>query len=466
MKNVRSILYCFCAVVFTATTITSCKGGDDGKEGPAGQDGKAGSVVTIGPNCNWWIDNVDTEKPACATQGEPGAPGTNVYIGPNGNWWIDGEDTEIPAKGEQGPEGPEGPEGPQGPQGPQGTIGSIITIGDEGNWYIDGDDTGVSALGSQITIGANGNWYIDGDDSGRPATGGGGVTIMAAFAWTPFETVIAGDPVQFSDMSVDLTGGFIVAWEWTFGATTVTSRNPVFTFNETGTYEVTLTVTNNNGVTSTKKHTLDVSLFWASRTGWDFVYCNSWQGMPSLTTAIEGPPPYVYDGNMANFWGSRYSTYTAGDNPNYPTHTRDPLPHTLVLDFGEPVDIARVDIYRRLNNVQTKTVIAFAMPVEKEEFANQSDFEWLGPVSWTSTNPTFWPDDYTYTGTENTNWTELGRGEYPETQLEDWSDDLLSFDVASLKIKSRYLKLVLPDSRANSNICIAEVYVVGQTVSE
>ncbi|MCL2193994.1 MAG: Ig-like domain-containing protein, partial [Treponema sp.] len=37
-----------------------------------------------------------------------------ITIGPNGNWWINDVDTNIPAQGPQGPQGGQGPEGPTG----------------------------------------------------------------------------------------------------------------------------------------------------------------------------------------------------------------------------------------------------------------------------------------------------------------------------------------------------------------
>lgn len=44
--------------------------------GNKGEDGKPGSVVTIGENGNWFIDNVDTGKPSRGAQGEPGESGS------------------------------------------------------------------------------------------------------------------------------------------------------------------------------------------------------------------------------------------------------------------------------------------------------------------------------------------------------------------------------------------------------
>jgi len=62
-------------------------------------NGKDGSVVKIGANGNWFIDNVDTGKPARGEKGETGATG---------------------------PQGPQGETGATGPQGPQGETGSVI----------------------------------------------------------------------------------------------------------------------------------------------------------------------------------------------------------------------------------------------------------------------------------------------------------------------------------------------------
>lgn len=99
--------------------------GANGSNGQNGSNGANGSVVTIGENGNWFIDGVDTGKPATArleapqlrintdtnywevsydegttwqslnikATGENGTDGTKVEIGPNGNWFIDGVDT-------------------------------------------------------------------------------------------------------------------------------------------------------------------------------------------------------------------------------------------------------------------------------------------------------------------------------------------------------------------------------------
>ena len=230
MKNVRSILYCFLAVSFTASMVSSCKDGEDGKPG---------SLVTI-ENCEWYIDGKPTGINACGTPGTPGAsgdpgdpgtpgsvvtivdcywhinndntgieacgrPGSVVTIGADGYWYIDNVKTDTPAVGTATP--PEitiGDDGywwingaktdvkAQGPKpvitiglngnwyvddvdtevqarGPAGQAGSVVYIGDDGYWYIDDVKTAYKAAGSVVSIGENGNWWIDNEDTGFPA---------------------------------------------------------------------------------------------------------------------------------------------------------------------------------------------------------------------------------------------------------------------------------------------------------
>ena len=79
------------------------------------------------------------------------------------------------------------------------------------------------------------------------------VRPVADFEWTPTEGIAAGDEVQFTDKSTD-ADGTIVAWEWKFGANTVTEQTPKYAFPEFGDIEVVLTVTDNQrGKGSVKK---------------------------------------------------------------------------------------------------------------------------------------------------------------------------------------------------------------------
>ncbi|RPE00025.1 hypothetical protein EGM88_01820 [Aureibaculum marinum] len=59
------------------------------------------SFIEIGENGNWWIDGVDSGKPA---KGDTGADGKapKITIESNGNWWINGVDTGVSASGQDG----------------------------------------------------------------------------------------------------------------------------------------------------------------------------------------------------------------------------------------------------------------------------------------------------------------------------------------------------------------------------
>lgn len=79
---------------------------------------------------------------------------------------------------------------------------------------------------------------------------------VADFTWSPGK-VVAGEPVQFTDLSTD-EDGEVVAWEWKFGTTVSDKQNPEFTFAAQGATEVSLTVTDNKKGKNTKTVTIDV----------------------------------------------------------------------------------------------------------------------------------------------------------------------------------------------------------------
>lgn len=195
-------------------------------------------------------------------------------------------------------------------------------------------------------------------------------------------------------------------------------------------------------------------------TKWTTRYCNSWQGMPSITGTTE-KPQHAFDGNYNTFWHSRYANVPVGTHPLDPTITRDPCPMTLVIDFGEPIEIVQVDVYRRLNNNNAQTVAVYAPAVDDALLTN-ADFEWLGPIPMIYVNHSIFKN-YVYPGVENPNWQELGRIEYPsDSNLDTPEKNLRSIDASTRNITTRYLKLVLPNSRSNANVSIAEVAVLGR----
>ncbi|MDR9414821.1 MAG: S8 family serine peptidase [Gracilimonas sp.] len=77
-----------------------------------------------------------------------------------------------------------------------------------------------------------------------------------------FATSVNGGQVDFTDQSADpkdLSDGGIVKWEWSFGdGNTSEDRNPTYSYAEIGTYEVSLTVTDNGGLKNTVTNQVEV----------------------------------------------------------------------------------------------------------------------------------------------------------------------------------------------------------------
>jgi len=81
---------------------------------------------------------------------------------------------------------------------------------------------------------------------------------VADFTFTP-TTPSIGDVVHFNDASTD-DDGTIVSWSWDFGDGSPTSseQNPAHQFTSSGSYTVTLTVTDNDGATGNKSKIVHV----------------------------------------------------------------------------------------------------------------------------------------------------------------------------------------------------------------
>jgi len=190
-KNKNNLWLIIAVIAIIGAAFTSCEEaiGPQGEQGVPGNPGMPGSQVEIKegidqdgyPNMTWWINGVDTNIAVAGKDGSVGTLDSVLTIGPNGNWFIDGEDTLRPAHGPAGTNGThitishditwviDGVDTHiplTGPAGNDGTIGSVIGISDEtGNWTINGNDTGVSA--NSGGSGGNGN---GGSGGGEPPT--------------------------------------------------------------------------------------------------------------------------------------------------------------------------------------------------------------------------------------------------------------------------------------------------------
>ncbi|MGA1840943.1 MAG: PKD domain-containing protein [bacterium] len=80
----------------------------------------------------------------------------------------------------------------------------------------------------------------------------------AGFTWQP-EPQAEGSAVIFSDTSTSYPDT-IVGWSWDFaGLGTSSTKNPSFTFNDNGTYKVTLTVTDDDGSMDSVSHNVTIT---------------------------------------------------------------------------------------------------------------------------------------------------------------------------------------------------------------
>lgn len=73
--------------------------GDPGKDGATGPAGKDGITPTIGANGNWYLGDIDTQKPSRGEKGDPGAKGADGAPGKDGSDGYSPEATVTPING-------------------------------------------------------------------------------------------------------------------------------------------------------------------------------------------------------------------------------------------------------------------------------------------------------------------------------------------------------------------------------
>lgn len=186
-------------------------GVDTGKpsQGASGQDGQSITVqeTRLDANGNTVVTFSDGTSLTIHKGADAQAP--QIHIGSNGNWFVNGVDTGKPAQGPKGQDGATGQNGKDGQslsivetkldkdgntlivfsdgsqvsvhKGQAGQDGSspVIAINADGYWVINGQLTTTKAKGEAgrdgqtptIEIGSNGNWIVNGADTGIPAKG-------------------------------------------------------------------------------------------------------------------------------------------------------------------------------------------------------------------------------------------------------------------------------------------------------
>ena len=127
---------------------------------------------------------------------------------------------------------------------------------------------------------------------------------------TPPVNIVQGQSVTFQGSFTDPNAGDTVTYSWNFGAnavfspgSTATSQNPAVTFNSTGTFTVSLTVTDNQGLADTTPATVNVIV----------------SAPPTTNQAPNGiitPPANIVQGQPVTFQGS-FTDPNAGDTVTY-----------------------------------------------------------------------------------------------------------------------------------------------------
>ncbi len=188
------------------------------------------------------------------------------------------------------------------------TTGSEVTLPSEGitkdgylfmGWHTDGDET-VLDPGTVVTVIQDITYIASWADNTEP---------VASFVYS-----VEGYDVTFTDTSIAPN-----VWQWSFGDTTTsTSQNPTHTYGDTGTYSVTLSITNATEITSTYSAVITIGDGSASYTitfntndGEDIDTVTATSGSAiTLPTAVKDGYVFggwYYDGVLVGNGGSQYT---------------------------------------------------------------------------------------------------------------------------------------------------------------
>ena len=215
------------------------------------------------------------------------------------------------------------------------------------------------------------------------------ITPVASFT---ADTVCAGQPVPFTDLSSDTTGETITGWQWDFnndGLIDNNTQNPTFTYPISGTFTATLVVTNNSGckdtITSTPGYTVGDTT-----------------SAPLIIVLPNPTANFIFDtvclGNQTSFIDSSYGatitswewnidgTIDNNQNPTYTFNSIGPFPVQLKVanNFGCSDSI-------------TKNVFLEASPVENFSYTGTCDYDVFNFTNLTTVSGTPAPPSYSYT---------------------------------------------------------------------
>jgi len=133
-------------------------------------------------------------------------------------------------------------------------------------WDFDGDDVfDAEGIQASFTFTQRGLYVLTlkvTDNFGRSSVDTCFVNVtsppVALFSIFPVEPE-ASDEISFVDSSID-SDGAVISWYWEFGdGYTSTARNPTHQYSVNGTYNIRLTVTDNDGATDTMEFSLFVN---------------------------------------------------------------------------------------------------------------------------------------------------------------------------------------------------------------